>query len=43
MSVKLEDFSVEVIEALKDTAIAALHEFAGEIQAQTKNNNQNKK
>ena len=38
MSVKFEDFSVQVKDALDGAAIAYLHEAAGEVEAQTKRN-----
>lgn len=38
MSVEFHDFSVQVIEALDEAAIAYLYEAAGEIEAQTKRN-----
>ena len=38
MSVKFEDFSVQVIASLNDACIQALKEVAGEVEAQTKRN-----
>lgn len=38
MSVRLEDFSVQVIGVLEDAAIAYLYEAAGEVEAQAKRN-----
>ena len=38
MGVEFQDFSVQVIEALDEAAIAYLYEAAGEIEAQTKRN-----
>jgi hypothetical protein len=43
MPVEFEDFSVQVIEALDDAAIAYLYEAAGELEAQTKRNSRPKK
>lgn len=40
MGVEFQDFSVQVIEALDEAAIAYLYEAAGEIEAQTKRNSQ---
>ena len=38
MSVKFEDYRVQVMEALDDAGIKFLHEAAGEIESQTKQN-----
>ena len=35
MAVEFQDFSLEVMDALEEAAIAYLHEAAGELEAQT--------